>query len=41
MERDRYDMEFGGSFYPLANFVRSVTLAAKEKDMQKENLSRR
>jgi jumonji domain-containing protein 7 len=24
----RYDMEFGGSFYPLCNFSRSVALAA-------------
>ena len=30
MGNHRYDMEFGGSFYPLVNFVRGVTLAKRD-----------
>jgi len=27
-DENRYDMEWGGSFYPLCNFARSVGIAA-------------
>ena len=37
MGNHRYDMEFGGSFYPLVNFVRGVTLAKRDGGDENES----